>query len=66
MNDQKHSHEAALEILQFHLGLAAMNQDMRNMSEAERLNFQQNHPGAHFVIGDFEIKCLRPEKYNLI
>lgn len=27
--------------------------------------FKKNHPGAHFVIGDFEITCLNPEKYNL-
>ena len=35
------------------------------MTPSEIDEFEHNHPGAHFVIGDFEIKCLKPEKYNL-
>lgn len=35
------------------------------MSPREVVEFQKRHPGAHFVIGDFEIKCLKPEKYGL-
>jgi len=31
--------------------------------EIEKRN--REHPGAHFVVGDFRITCLHPEKYNL-
>lgn len=37
----------------------------KEMSLEEHLRFSKDHPGAHIVIGDFEIKCLKPEKYNL-
>jgi|ERR1041384_6827362 hypothetical protein len=39
--------------------------DMRDMSPAEKWFFSQRHPGAHLVIGDFEIRCIKPENYNL-
>lgn len=35
------------------------------LSDAEVQQFKQEHPGAHLVVGDFEIKCLCPEKYHL-
>jgi len=38
---------------------------MREMTPEETFKFRAQHPGAHFVIGDFEIKCLHPEKYRL-
>jgi len=38
---------------------------MRPMYTSERVAFERKHPGAHFVIGDFEIRCLCPEKYGL-
>lgn len=44
---------------------ASMNFDMKDMTPGERFAFSVKHPGAHFVIGDFEIKCLNPQKYGL-
>ncbi len=44
---------------------AALNMEFYPMSFEEQLKFAKDHPGAHFVIGDFEIKCLKPEKYRL-
>lgn len=47
---------------------AAANYDqtlLRDTSEAERQSFKLAHPGAHMVVGDFEIKCLHPEKYGI-
>ena len=45
--------------------MAAMDMPMKLMSLEEQLAFQKDHPGAHLVIGDFEIRCLSPEKYHL-
>lgn len=36
-----------------------------DMTDEEKDAFKHDHPGALCVIGDFEIKCLNPEKYNL-
>lgn len=30
----------------------------------ERSEFHRVHRGAHFVLGDFEIQCLNPQKYK--
>ena len=40
--------------------------DMRiPLSESDLESLKKDHPGAHLVVGCFEIKCLEPEKYNL-
>lgn len=58
---------AALQHLQQQLNVALSfdRQLMRDMSFEESIKFSKDHPGAHFVIGDFEIRCLNPEKYHL-
>ena len=57
---------SALSALYFKIGsMQTIRDTMKPMTEAEKLKFQKDHPGAHFVIGDFEIKCLNPEKYGL-
>lgn len=33
-------------------------------SDEFKENFRKKHPGADMVIGDFEIKCLHPEKFG--
>lgn len=38
---------------------------VKDMTVQETKAFQERYPGAHFVIGDFEIKCLNPDKYGL-
>ena len=55
-----------LESLRDQVALAIdMNSLMVDMIYSEQAKFRKDHPGAHFVIGDFEIKCLNPEKYHL-
>ncbi len=36
-----------------------------DMSPEQEAKFKKDHPGALAVVGDFEIRCLNPEKYNL-
>jgi len=55
---------ATLDILSKQMRVA-MNLELVPIPFQEQLKFAREHPGAHFVIGDFEIRCLKPEKYNL-
>lgn len=62
--DSYTSHRRALTDLKYFIE-ASMNFDMKDMTPGEKLKFSQDHPGAHFVIGDFQITCLNPQKYGL-
>ena len=55
----------ALDTLRLQIAVALTCPAMKDMTPEEQLWFSINHPDAHFVIGDFEIKCLHPEKYGL-
>ena len=35
-------------------------------TQEDKAKFAQEHPGAFAVIGDFEIRCLKPEKYGFV
>jgi len=56
--------ESALEHLRVQLNVA-LRCETKPMPFSEQIRFSKEHPGAHFVVGDFEIKCLKPEKYHL-
>jgi hypothetical protein len=42
----------------------ALHFSLKDATPIEIERFKIQHPGAHFVIGEFEIKCLNPEKYK--
>jgi len=39
--------------------------NFKELSFEEKEELARAHPGAHAIIGDFEIRCLHPEKYGL-
>ncbi len=47
------------------VALALDPEIIRHMTQEEIRAFQREHSGAHFVVGDFEIRCLKPENYKL-
>jgi len=61
------AYRGALSLLRHQIDAALRFDDslLVEMSPGEIERRKLEHPGAHFVIGEFEIKCTNPEKYHL-